>query len=246
MNFATFTEESITFVAEDIVSTSDNFPAEYYPEKRDKSFALVKYYSFSDIVSTMPFIHYMIFFAFIVFLSFFLNFLVLLYYRKSNDMRRLYILALVAIDWVNVSCLIPVAFLAYADLNATVKQSLFVICLILLNSGFGLYLYPSLFLALDRMLIVMFPFTHRDYLRKLRCVKVACVSIHLTLCVIDSIMEFVYGVDSLSYTILKTISTCLILFALLIISILYVSMAVEIVRSNRKLTNLRKRGAKAR
>ena len=172
-----FNEDSSTNLAGEMVSTVNIVSVEYDLLNLNDENSMGKDAEYVTLLSVIPFEHYMILFSVVVFLSITLNLLVLTFYRKSSDMTRVYVIALVLVDWTTILCFIPTIFLSYANLDNDVKQSLFLFCLIALNSGFGMYLYPSLFLALDRTLVVLFPLTFRDYVSKLRIVKIIWASI---------------------------------------------------------------------
>ena len=59
--------------------------------------------------------------------------------------------------------LVPHSILMYGNTSDTFSQVLVIIANIAKNTGFGMYLFPSLFLALDRVLVVLFPLTFRKY-----------------------------------------------------------------------------------
>ena len=108
-----------------------------------------------------------------------------------------------------------------------------------INIGFGLYLFPSLFLAFDRVLVVMFPLTFRNHFGKLRMFKAVIFSIRFTLVIADSVFEIVFGMFASSSIVLKSINLGLLILVLLAIIVLYSTMAAQIVWSSKRMANSR-------
>ena len=242
-----FNGDFLTFYAEEAVSTEESVSSsnERAIFNHDKIYDADKKYV--HIYSEIPFEHFMILCILVVFLSFSLNTLVLLHYRKANGVTRTYILALVALDWSMILlCLIPYMFLKFVSLSVEIMTVLSLISTIAINSGFGIYLFPSLFLALDRVLVIMFPLTFRKYVGRMRMLKAVLVVIKLTVRVVDSVHEYFFGVFSFSNFVLKSINLCIFIAVLITIIILYTTMALQIIRSSRKLANSRQTGANGR
>ena len=91
--------DSNTFFDENFVSTEndDSVTQRFFGFDEDVSGSVKKYIS---IFSKIPFWHFMLLCLMIVILSSCLNLLVLLFYRKSNDVTRLYIVAYVYCSFV--------------------------------------------------------------------------------------------------------------------------------------------------
>ena len=135
---------------------------------------------YMEIFLEIPFQHFMLLCSVIGILSFSLNLLVFLYDCKSRELTRSFILAYVLMDWsIIVSCFIPLIILWYTNFSHSFNQVVFVVFLLAINSGFGLYIYPSFFLALDRILVVMFPLTFHTYVAKLRVLCQYVIRQHL-------------------------------------------------------------------
>ena len=191
-------------------------------------------------LTPIPFVHFMLLFLLVAVLSLSLNIIVVLYYRKSKDITRFYILALVIMDWCIIALiLMPLSILLYCNLSENLSQGLFFSVLVGVNTVFSLYLYTSLFLALDRFLVVLFPLKFRDYVGKLRIFKAVWAGMHVIYSTLDSINQIVFGINSASFSIFKLISVSLTFFILTTISILYTIMAMQIIRSSKKLAKSR-------
>ena len=150
-------------------------------------------------------------------------------------------------DWsIIISSLVPYAITAYADIGDSVRQGLILTIFITTHSGFGMYIYPSLFLALDRVFIVLFPLKFRKYVGRLRIVKASLFSVKFTIGIVDSVNEVVFGMNSISNQVLKSMSLILNVFVLLTISALYSIMAVQIVRAGKKMANSKQAGGNGR
>ena len=152
----------------------------------------------------------------------------------------MYILALVALDWIIVTLvLIPYTLVAYGGFSDEVNVYLHFVSTVTFNNGFGLYLFPSLFLALDRVFVIRFPLTFRDYEQKLRIFKSIVVLVRITLGILDCFYDLVYGLFSFGSYAVKMITLFIMILVLLTISVLYTVMVVQIIWSSKKMSNSR-------
>ena len=131
----------------------------------------------------------------------------------------------------------------YAYTSQSLSQVLFLTVTLSINIGFGMYLFPSLFLALDRVLVVLFSLKFRKYFGKLRIFKASLVAIKFALSIIDSVNEVVFGVYSVSYFGLKLFNLFIMIFVLLTISVLYTVMAAQIFSSKKQMASSRRSGS---
>ena len=169
MALTVYGRDVITFFDEEFLSTENvvSFADLHIVLADEKNFDQDK--KFVSFVSEIPLEQYFLLFSLTLFLSFSLNLVVLLFYRKSKEVTRLYILALVALDWIIVTLvLIPYTLVAYGGFSDEVNVYLHFISTVTFNNGFGLYLFPSLFLALDRVFVIRFPLTFRIAVLRLK------------------------------------------------------------------------------
>ena len=236
-------EDLVSFIAEEIVSTENDVTSTKNLMFLDEEIVIGQAKKFIPLVSDIPFPHFMILWSAVVVLSVSLNTLVFLYYRKSKEIIRLYVMAFVVMDWVIIiSCFMPFLILKYANGIHILDRTAFFVLLITLHCGFGLYLCPPLFLAFDRILVVMFPLKFRRYVSKLRVVKAVWLGIHFMVTVSDAVNHFMFGFNSLPVKVLKLIALTISLLVLLLISVLYIIMALQIIRSSKKMKNSRQTG----
>ena len=222
-----FADDSVSTVGEKVIFLTEKYELKKY----------------LTIFSEIPLHYFIVMCSLIIFLSFSLNLLVFLYYRKSNEVTRLYILAYVVIDGLSIaSCFIPLFALWYVDLSDGWNQIVFIFLISALNSSFGLYLYPSLFLALDRFLVVMFPLTFHRYVTKLRIVKAVWLSLQVMFTFLNTANRVMLGIDSILSQILKILLTFTLIFVLLTICVVYTIMVVQIIRSSKKMATSRQVG----
>ena len=152
-----------------------------------------------------------------------------------------YILSLIVLDFLLgvVALNSFVAVLAVQSVDASLIA--FKVFYATYVTGFGLYLYPSFFLACDRYLVVLYPLKFKEYLGKMRVAKFVWISIHLINQISLSLFRFIFGVGSILYKVTSAVSTLLIILVTLGTCFLYVIMIVQIIRSSKKIAKSRAR-----
>ena len=111
-----------------------------------------------------------------------------------------------------------------------------------LSLGFGLYLYPSLFLAVDRLLVILFPLKFRDWSGKVKFLKCTLIGLHVIFIVLGAIISEVYGIRSTPSAFFNAVFSFLTAFLLLSITVMYSTMAVIIIKSSRQMAHAIQRG----
>ena len=111
--------------------------------------------------------------------------------------------------------------------------------MVAVNFGFGLYLYPSLFLAVDRFVVVVFPLKFREMTWKIFFFKSALFGVHFVAAVADSVIQIVYKPGSFPSTVMKFIVIAMNLFELLALAVMYTTIVVMIIKTNRELAAAR-------
>ena len=178
-----------------------------------------------------------------VILTVFLNSLVLKHYFRLKEITRPYILALVGFDFVSVFFgLIPFTILNFVTHDVHVFHAFFAICMTSLSFTFGLYLYPSLFLAVDRFVVVLFPLKFRELTGKVRCFKAVLFAIQFLISIGDSYTMLVYGLHSVPSLFLKSMSIFINIIVLLALTIMYTTMVVMIIKTSRQMATSRQQG----
>ena len=113
-----FDNSSISFVGEEI-STSENemSPSQQYVAFEDENVIDIVVERASQ-VSAIPFEHFIPLCSIIVFLSILLSLAVFLFYRKSKDVTRVYIVAYVVMDLcIVMPCSLLVGIMWYVNLS---------------------------------------------------------------------------------------------------------------------------------
>ena len=178
----------------------------------------------------------------IALLSFVLNSLVVKYYIKSKNYSRPYILTLVGLDLISILF----AMVPYVALSFINDISIFLIVLntyvVAVNISFGLYLYPALFLAVDRFVVVIFPLKFRELKEKTRCFKVALFGTHFVVAVTDCVLQIVYKYNSFPSLVIKSVASVMNFFELLSVVVMYSTMVVMIIKTNREMAAARQTG----
>ena len=147
-------------------------------------------------------------------------------------------------DWfIIISCFIPLLIFWYANINGF-NEAVVILFKISFGSSFGFYLYPSLFLALDRILVVMFPLKFHKYEAKFRILKAVWLGTHFSFMVLNTVVDVMFGFDSFLSQVFEIMQTCIVLFVLLTITALYTTMVVQIIRSSKKMAESQQVGRK--
>ena len=172
----------------------------------------------------------------------FFNSLVFIYYRKINDITRPYILSLIALDLLlGIVTLTSFVIVLCSNAFTNFVEIVYDVFYISFVFGFASYLYPSLFLACDRFLVVLYPLKFKDYIGKMRVAKFVWISIHLINQISLSLFRFIFGVGNILYKVTSAVSTLFIIVVTLGTCFLYVIMIVKIIRSSRKIAKSRAR-----
>ena len=198
------------------------------------------YFAFT---TPIPLSHKIVLAIVIALLTVFFNCLVIKFYLNTKECSRPYILALAGIDLGVVFCtLIPNILLTFVTNDAKLFEAIFTFYQTTVGLGFGLYLYPSLFLAVDRFFVVLFPLKFREMKVYVRCFKCAQLSIHVACIIIAVIFAGVYGSESLSFGVMKLIFISLLAFVLWSITVMYTTMVVMIIKTSRQMAPAMRRG----
>ena len=167
------------------------------------------------------------------------NIPVFIYYRKQKEITRPYILSLVALDFLLGIVTVTSYVVLFTSQSVAVVMIAFKVFYITFVFGFGFYLYPSFYLALDRFLVVLFPLKFREYSGKLRGFKIVWFLINFSNRVSLSVARLMYGDDNLASQLASAFSSIDIITLTLATFVLYVVMVVQIIRSNKKMTKSR-------
>ena len=169
----------------------------------------------------------------------FFNIPVFMYYHKLKEITRPYILSLIALDMLLGIVTLTSYVVLITSQSATVALISFRVFYITFVFGFGFYLYPSFYLALDRFIVVLFPLKFREYSGSLRVAKFVWFSINLANQVIICVARFMYGRDNLAFKLTGFVSLLFVILVTAATMVLYVIMVIQIVRSNKKMSNSR-------
>ena len=176
-----------------------------------------------------------------VILTVFLNSLVLKHYLKLKEITRPYILALVGFDFISVLFgMIPYTVLNFVTHDVRLFEGIFAVCMVATSFTFGLYLYPSLFLAVDRFAVVIFPLKFREMTGKVRCFKAVLFAIQFLISIGDSYTMLVYGLHSVPSLFLKSMSIFINIIVLLALTIMYTTMVVMIIKTSQQMAPLKR------
>ena len=209
---ASFVDNADFVIKEAVVSTKSSVDfvsdvGEYFTTETEVESSAINVQDYFPFVDPIPKIHEVVLAAVIAFLSFFLNALVVKFYIKSKQHCRSYILAFVGLDWF----LILFGLGQFVALSFIDDISTFIVVLnmfmVATNFGFGLYLYPSLFLAVDRFVVVLFPLKFREMKFKVRCFKSILFGTHFSVAIFDSVLQLVYKPNSLPSRVTKSIAS---------------------------------------
>ena len=234
------TKEAVVSTKSSVDFVSD--VGEYFTIETEVEISAINVQDYFPFVDPIPKIHEVVLAAVIAFLSFFLNALVVKFYIKSKQHCRSYILALVGLDWF----LILFGLGQFVALSFIDDISTFIVVLnmfmVATNFGFGLYLYPSLFLAVDRFVVVIFPLKFREMKWKIFSFKTTLFGVHFAAAVADSVIQIVYKPGSFPSTVMKFIVIAMDLFELLALAVMYTTIVVMIIKTNRELAAARHTG----
>ena len=191
-----------------------------------------------DYLNPAPFEYVVVTVLLLQFTCVFLNVIIVMYYRKTSEATRPYILTLVAFDLIIVIfALSSFAVIISNQANTYINLYAFKMFTITFNFGFGLYLYPSFYLALDRFIIVTLPLNFRDYLTMLRVLKFFMFAIHFMDLAILSAAQVTYGQDNVAFLLGSMLAIVLFAFVFLTTSFMYAVMVFQIIRSSSNMTN---------
>ena len=164
---------------------------------------------------------------------------VLSFYRKTTSKSRAYFIALAVLDLLSVWLgLAPKIALHFMDENQT-KVWLETVNIFIAITTFRLYLYPMLFLAVDRILVVKFPLTFTSYTRKVRGFKSCVLALNFLVNLLDITLDKVFAKFFLG---LRILNICWLVCILSITTFLYVYMAILILMSKKMLQGSRNSG----
>ena len=228
------TEELVQFVSDD---------AEIVNSFRSDKQAGLRFEDYFPVTAPMPLNHRIALVSMIVILTIFLSSLVLKFYLKSKDYARPYILALVVIDFASVFfSLIPNVVLNFPSLDVEIFEVIFTFYLTSMALSFGLYLYPSFFLALDRFVVVLFPLKFREMTSYIRGIKFTLLGIHSFFIMLGVVVAELFGLNSPPSVVTKSIYNILNTFVLFSITVMYATMVVMIIKTSRQMASTMQHG----
>ena len=105
----------------------------------------------------------------------------------------------------------------------------------------GLYLFPSLYIAVDRLVVVLFPLRFREMSKSMRFLKIILVGFHVVFSITDGIAELLDFNSSILF-ISKSFLVFLNAFELFTIVVIYIVMVAVIISSSRKMVHALQRG----
>ena len=202
---------------------------------------VLKIYIFSSIIDEATFLpipplQLAIITACIIFLSSFLNFFVLRFYWRVKDSTRPYILSLVALDSVAILfTLLPVSVVYCLEVKNLASVIVLQLSFQCARYTFILYLYPSLFLALDRFLAVWFPHKFRILSPKFKKVKIFLVILTFVLVTINGSLQALNAHGSVLNAVAGLLNLSLIVLQLVGSIVLYSLTAHRIFKSSRAM-----------
>ena len=187
----------------------------------------------------VPFVYIAVTAAGLQFCCIFFNTLVFIYYSKLKEVTRPYILSLIAFDLI--LCLVPLnAFVvALSSDSRNVAEIAFSVSKVTFFFGFAFYLYPSFFLAWDRFLVILLPFKFKEYSGKVRMAKIVWFSIHLMIYVVLYVLEIFFDQDNILFLLTSFFSVLYVSVVTFGTFLLYVIMVVNILRSSKKIIQVR-------
>ena len=157
------------------------------------------------------------------------------YYRKLNEITRPYILSLITLD-LPLGMVTLISFVVViASKSMHVSVLAYKVYSISFVFGFGLYHYPSFFLACDRFLAVIFPLKYNDHCVKLRVTKIVFFSINFINQFSVIVFNAMYGFEHALVRLTTLVSVFCNIFVTLATFFLYFIMVVQIIRSSRKM-----------
>ena len=165
-----------------------------------------------------------------------LNVLVIRYYSKEKGSTRSNILALSYVDVIFAALSFFASLIQLFFVNSLVYNVIDVIQFSIENVILSNYLYPSLFLAVDRFIAVAFPHKVKDLLNKVRPIKWVVFVLNVLVVSVMISMKFVSFrgskvVDSV-LSLARFLLLCVQLFGT---SALYTTIVVLLIRSNKTL-----------
>ena len=166
------------------------------------------------------------------------NSVIIKIYWRLKSSNRVYVLAMAFMDLTNLTFVLLPRFILMFLGQSVVRE---VIELIRYTIGiliFNLYILLPLFLALDRFVAVTYPHKMKDYIRRLRVLKVGCIA-HCCLQVVALLTtEVLFGTESV-WLIVILYNTLALFVEALSALVLYVIIAVKIMMSTKRMKNHR-------
>ena len=175
----------------------------------------------------------------IILLSVVLNSFVIAFYKKAKTSNRSYVLALALLDFLSVIfCLFPQILEAIVP-NDSAKYFFDRLASFFVVNLFNFYMFPSLFLAVDRFFAVFYPHKFKIFAPKIRKGKIVILVLSSSFQLLRIIVYFLTGEKSVLSVALEFIAFTWIFVQVVTSTILYVAIAVKILRSNKKMAENR-------
>ena len=186
----------------------------------------------------IPTSHHIIITVIIFLFSLILKSLVLKFYSNSAASNRTYVLSLVALDWSTLVFVMTPAMLTHFIEDEQVASVLMFCSWSVGATIFVNYQYPTLFLALDRCMVVLFPHKFRTFSKKIRVVKIGLVVFTIVHSCVSRILEL--WLDNPSwYSVMAVSGRILILMQMISTVGLYIFISILFYRSNKKASGMR-------
>ena len=168
-------------------------------------------------------------------LSLVLNSLVFRHYFWSQARTKVYVLALIVLDLFSIVFNLVPKFVLYFVTDRAAFVVLSCIRFFTVVVLFGSYLYPSLFLALDRFLAVYFPHKFHLLFGRVRVGKIIAVSLNVAISSTDAVCTLLFGIKSSTALLVKAVNWLFLLTQLIVSVVLYVAIVVQLLTSSNKL-----------
>ena len=179
--------------------------------------------SWYQIYSRVPLSHEVIATSFIALCGIIFNLIILRCYWRDKSRTAVYIRAFAIYDvcMVTVFCSVTLVNLGWPQAEWLAQFLMFPL-VTLLSAG----MLGPLFLAIDRVSMVVFPYTFYKYERRLRIFKISFGTVHVAIAAVLSAPNF--PVSALALKVLMTTTSVLFVSQLIGCAVLYVIIALKV------------------
>ena len=236
MDFVFSTESLLDFVSESFLtsvsfmSDPENVGGEWFVTNEVSDVRAGRWLFFTEI----PPVHSTVIWLVLLALTLSLNPIVWWYYYRVKGGNRPYVLTFVVLDVGSaVFAMIP----EIIKENVASTETLPVAVRYAPNTwgvlSAAVYLYPSLFLALDRFLAVYFPHKFQLISGKTRVFKIVMVSLSVVNSVVMILAELLFGFSSVAFMLLLAVFWFLLVSQFISSVVIYAAIVVRIFKSSR-------------